>query len=57
MQSLLLHISSNTNQFVDLKCKSFRKLLVANSHSEDITINLVVGKDDNAGQTSVTNGA
>ena len=57
MQSLLLHISSNTNQFVDLKCKSFRKLLVANSDSEDITINLVVGKDDNAGQTSVTNGA
>ena len=47
MQSLLLHISSNTNQFVDLKCKSFRKLLVANSDSED----------DNAGQTSVTNGA
>ena len=57
MQSLLLHISSNTNQFVDIKCKSFRKLLVANSDSEDITINLVVGKDDNAGQTSVTNGA
>ena len=48
MQSLLLHISSNTNQFVDLKCKSFRKLLVANSDSEDITINLVVGKDDTA---------
>ena len=43
MQSLLLHISSNTNQFVDLKCKSFRKLLVANSDSEDKTIKLVVG--------------
>lgn len=57
MSSLLLHISSNTNQFVDLKCISFKKLLVTNSDSEAITINLVVGKDDNAGQTSVTNGA
>jgi len=56
MSSLLLHISSNTNQFVDLKCISFKKLLVTNSDSEAITINLVVGKDDNAGQTSVTNG-
>jgi hypothetical protein len=57
MQSLALLINSNTNQFVDLKCKSFRKLLVCNGDTEDITIHLVVGKDDNAGQTSITNGA
>ena len=54
---LLLKISSNTNQFVDLKCKAFKKLIVTNSDSEAITINLVVGKDDNAGETSITNGA
>jgi len=56
-KQLLLYISSNTNQFVDLKCLSFKNLYVTNSDSETIAINLVVGKDDNAGQTSVTNGA
>tara|TARA_R100000995_G_C3461738_1_gene113532 strand:- start:531 stop:878 length:348 start_codon:yes stop_codon:yes gene_type:complete len=56
MASLLLNISSNTNQFVDLKCLSFKKLLISNSDSEAININLAIGKDDNAGQTSITNG-
>jgi len=55
-QSLLLYISSNTNQFVDLKCQKFKNLYVTNSDSETITINLVIGKDDNAGETSLTNG-
>ena len=57
MQSLALYINSNTNQFVDLKCKSFRKLLVCNGDTEDVSIHLAIGKDDNAGQTSITNGA
>ena len=55
-RSLLLYISSNTNQYVDLKCKKFKNLYITNSDSETITINLVIGKDDNAGETSVTNG-
>ena len=55
-RSLLKKISSNTNQFVDLKCKKFNNLYVTNSDSEAITINVVFGKDDNAGETSITNG-
>ena len=55
-RSLLLYISSNTNQYVDLKCKKFKNLYITNSDSETITINLVIGKDDNAGETSITNG-
>jgi hypothetical protein len=55
-RSLLLKISSNTNQYVDLKCKKFKNLYITNSDSETITINLVIGKDDNAGETSITNG-
>jgi hypothetical protein len=56
-KQLLLKVDTNTNQFVNLNCKKFTNLYISNSDSEDITIHLVVGKDDNAGQTSITNGA
>ena len=55
-RSLLLKISSSTNQYVDLKCRKFKNLYITNSDSETIAINLVIGKDDNAGETSITNG-
>lgn len=47
---------SNSNQFVDFKTDSFKTLTIANSDSETITVSVVFGKDDNAGQTSITNG-
>jgi len=56
-KQLLLKVSTNTNQFVNLNCKKFTNLYISNSDSEDITINVAIGKDDNAGQTSITNGA
>ncbi len=47
---------SNSNQFVDFKTDSFKTLNITNSDSETITVNVVFGKDDNSGQTSITNG-
>jgi len=56
MASLLLDINSNTNQFVDLQCIVFKKLLVVNADSEAINIDLAIGKSNSAGATSLTEG-
>jgi len=56
-RSLLKNISANTNYFVDLNCKRFKTLRVTNVDSETVSISLAIGKDDNAGGSSLTNGA
>ena len=56
MASLLLEITSNTNQLVDLKCIVFKKLLIANMDTEAINIDLAIGKSNSAGTTNVTEG-
>ena len=54
MASLLLNITTNTNQLVDLKCIKFKKLLVSNVDTEAIEVDLVIGQSSNAGQSSLT---
>ena len=53
-KQLLKSITTNTNQFVDLKCKSFKDLWVSNVDTEEILIDIAIGQDNNAGQTSLT---
>ena len=56
-RQLLLSVTTNTDQFVNLHCKSFKELFVTNADTEDIEIDVAIGKSNSAGTTSLTEGA
>ena len=55
MASLAFQITGTAN-YKDFKLKKFRLLNISNRDTTAITIDVVFGKDDNDGESSITNG-